>query len=428
MNDRRGQMSDSWKGAIVIAGAVLALPGLPLILIYGVLTLMQILEGGVEAEAGIAGLLLLALTLGCGSAAFWHGSRAQRRQPSRPMRLPPAWVLAGVFGLFVAIGLASRGDFGAAVFLPPSFLVAAALPPLWAVSWFIQQEAEGLTWRRGVLAFAAGATVSVFLALILEILFPTILLALVLNLAQFARDGVERVLEALAGTDIAAAVTDPGFLYVFIQIAVIAPLAEELAKPLATLPLVGRLARRDAFWVGAMAGAGFAALENAVYAGLGLRFWAGILVVRALGSAIHPLGTGLMALAWRDILQSEKDAWRSAAVRAAMAVGMHALWNGGSLLVITLAGARFFGELPPEIDVLGLSAAGTTLAMLIVLGLSALWIGRTIGQRLAEPAAREAGPVDAPYVLSTRVVAVWALACLAAIVPAGIAGLQILLR
>jgi RsiW-degrading membrane proteinase PrsW (M82 family) len=428
MDDRRGQMSDSWKGAIVIAGAALALLGLPLILLYGALTLTQILEGGVETEAGIGGLLLLALTLGCGGAVLWHGSRAQRRQPSGPMRLPPAWVLAGVFGLFVVIGLASGSSFGAVVCLPPSFLVAAALPPLWAVSWFIQQETEGLTWRRGVTAFAAGATVSVFLALILEILFPTILLALVLDLARFARGGVESVLEALAGTDIAAAVTDPGFLFVLIQIAVIAPLAEELAKPLATLPLVGRLTRRDAFWVGAMAGAGFAALENAVYAGLGLRFWAGILVVRALGSAIHPLGTGLMALAWRDILQGEKDAWRSAAVRAAMAVGMHALWNGGSLLVIILAGARFFGELPPEIDVLGLSAAGTTLAMLIVLGLSALWIGRTIGQRLAQPAAREAGPVDAAYVLSARAVAVWALACLAAIVPAGIAGLQILLR
>jgi hypothetical protein len=241
-------------------------------------------------------------------------------------------------------------------------------------------------------------------------------------------DSVETVVEALAGKDLALAITSPGFIYVLVHIAIIAPLAEELAKPLITLPLICRLSRRDAFWVGAMAGAGFAALENVVYAGLGLHFWAGILVVRALGSAIHPLGAGLVALGWRDILRGERKAWRSGVFGSAIAVGVHALWNGGSLLIITLAGAQFFGELPPEIDVLGLSAAGTTLAMLTILGLAALWAGRAIGRGFKLPAAREAGELDSSMVLSDRAMAIWALACLVAIVPAGITGLQILLR
>jgi hypothetical protein len=111
-------------------------------------------------------------------------------------------------------------------------------------------------------------------------------------------------------------------------------------------------------------------------------------------------------------------------------VGVHALWNGGSLLVITLAGARFFGELPPEIDVLGLSAAGTTLAVLVVLGLAALWVGRTITHRL-QPSAeteREGKLTAAMFSVSDRTMAIWALACLVAIVPVGIASLKLLLQ
>jgi hypothetical protein len=177
-----------------------------------------------------------------------------------------------------------------------------------------------------------------------------------------------------------------------------------------------------------MAGAGFAALENVVYAVLGLRFWAGILIVRALGGAIHPLGAGLTALSWRDALRGEKDALRHGAVRSAIAVGAHALWNGGSLLVITLAGAQFFGHLPQEIDLLGLSAAGTTLAVLVILGLAALWAGRAIGDRLQAVPDQDQTPVETPLTLSDRTMAIWALACLAAIVPVGITGLRLLLR
>jgi hypothetical protein len=169
-------------------------------------------------------------------------------------------------------------------------------------------------------------------------------------------------------------------------------------------------------------------LENVIYAGFGFSFWAGVLLVRALGGAIHPLGSGLVALGWRDILRGHPKAWSNMFVSFGLAVGMHALWNGGSLLVITLAGAEFFGELPPEINVLGLSATATTLALLIVLGLAALWLGSAIGQNteLSRPLTGEFS--EASFSLSNRAVAIWALACLVAIVPAGIAGLQLLMR
>jgi hypothetical protein len=236
---------------------------------------------------------------------------------------------------------------------------------------------------------------------------------------------VELLLDALAGGEVARAITGPGFIYAFVQLALIAPFAEELVKPLVTLPLVGRVSRRTTFLVGALAGAGFAALENVLYAGFGLPFWAGILLVRTLGAAIHPLGAGLTALGWRAVLRREPGAGRTWLANFGLAAGVHALWNGGSLLVITLAGAQFFGQLPPEIDLLGVSAAGTLLAFLIILGLAALWLGRTTVRGMEEGEAR-ATPVRRPLP-SDRAVALWAVACLVALVPAGIAGLKLIL-
>ncbi len=437
MKMANGPMPTWLKQAILGAALLLALPGLPALVGTCCVALMLAADGSREAPSvGVASLTFAAVTLGAGGAVGWHALRSLRGKPSRLLRLPPAWALAGLFGFFVAVGLlVSSANLAPGFFFPPILLVAASLPPLLAVSWFTpmqsrgftRMEADGLTWRRGVVAFAGGATVSVAIALVLETLLPVIFMALISNLYGAVTKSVQVLFDALAGQEIASAITSRGFIYVFVQIAVVAPMAEELAKPLVTLPLVGRLSRRDAFLAAAMAGAGFAALENVIYAGLGFYFWAGILIVRAVGGAIHPLGAGLVGLGWRDVLRGEPRAWPRWLVRFGAAAGMHALWNGGSLLVITLAGARFFGELPPEIDVLGLSAAGTTLALLIVLGLAALWMGRAIAQR-SMAAAPELAPTDIEFTLSDRAAAIWALACLAAIVPAGIAGLQLLMR
>jgi hypothetical protein len=418
------------KRAITIGGLLLAVPGLFLALGYFFLILILLIEGDLnEIGVGLASFTLMVVSLGAGGVAFWHGLRSLQGKRSKALYLPPVWMLASLFGLLVVMGLiVSQNELAPALLFPPILLLIAALPPLTAMSWVIDQKTAGLTWRRGLLAFAGGATISVFIALVLEILFPVIILALVFDLADLVLGNMEALVEALAGEDIASALTNPSFIYIFIQVAIIAPMAEELAKPLVTLPLVGRVTRREAFLIGAMAGAGFAALENVIFAGFGFYFWAGILVVRALGGAIHPLGSGLVALGWWDVLQNEANAGVKWFARYGIAAGIHALWNGGSLLIITLAGAQFFGELPPEIDVLGLSAAGTTLALLMILGLAAFWLGRAIGQSTKLPHDLERENARPDFVLSDRAVAIWALACLVTIVPAGIAGLQLLVK
>lgn len=430
MKGTEAGLSEWQKQGMAIAGLLLAIPGLAMVFSFFCLVPLLVLDDDEAAiGVGLVTFILGLITLGAGGVTFWHSLHSMQGKISKPLRLPPAWLLGGLFGLFVAMGLfISEGEFATGLFFPPILAIAAALPPLLAIAWFTHNASPELTWRRGMVAFAGGMTLSVLIALILEILFPALILVLVFELGGIVMDNLEALFEALAGENLARAITSPGFIYLFIQIAIIAPLAEELAKPLVTLPLLGRVNRKQAFLIGAMAGAGFAAMENILYASFGLYFWAGILVVRALGGAIHPLGSGLVALGWHGVLRGEAGAWSRWFMHFGLAAAVHALWNGGSLLVITLAGAQFFGELPPEIDILGLSTAGTTLALLVVLGLAALWLGRAVGQSTQMSGSAAGEPAEFSYILSNRAVAIWALACLVTIVPAGITGLQILIR
>jgi len=432
MNTTTGQLPKWLKQTLSPVSVLWALLGLPLICGWLCAVLVMIGEGDrSSASVGLAifGFALVVLTGGAGAIVAWHVGNSLAGKLSHPIRLFPAWLWALLFALGIVSGsFIIQEDIGTVLFFPPLLLATAAVPPLLAIAWFIQRQADGLTWRRGLVAFIGGATVSVFIALVLEILLPVIVLALVAGLTETVLPHLEVLISALDGKQIAEAITSPSFVFIFLELAVIAPLAEEFAKPLVTLPILRYLTRREAFLVAAMAGAGFAALENVIYAGFGFSFWAGILIVRALGGAIHPLGAGLVGQGWHAVLRGEPQAGRKWATRFGLAVGMHALWNGGSLLVITLAGAQFFGDLPPEIDVLGLSAAGTTLALLIVLGLAALWIGRRMARETEPQAVPDDQPPGHEFILTDRAVAIWALACLVAIVPAGIASLQLLMR
>jgi len=477
-------MESFWKRIVMAGGVLLAVPGLVLgINLFCLVPIMLFDQGSEAVPYGIASLTLAVLTLGAGWALFRQADRSLKGKPSKVLRLPPLYLGVGIFVLLLTAGLffSDERHFLAGLLLPPILLVLAALPPLWAVSWFtprppdarpqskpettspgaeidpaavlraktisLEKTAQlesppesGLTWRRGLVAFCGGATVSVLLAIILEILLPVAILALVFNAFSVVRGSLETLFNNLtSNTNLGQALTSPAFVYIFIQVAVIAPLVEELVKPLVTLPLLRHLNRREAFWVGALAGAGFAALENVIYAGSGLGIWAGILAVRALGGALHPLGSGLTALGWRGILRGEPDAPAQWLKYYALAVLAHAAWNGGSLLVITLGGAQFFGSLPAEIGILGLPMAGTTLAFLLILGMAGLWVGRAYGHDrplTASPAPEADQPHDRDFVswtvrqdrLSERGVALWGVACLLALVPAGIAGLELWLR
>ncbi len=444
-----------------IGGVLLMLPGLVSLLNLFCINLFMLSQpASVSIIYSIFSLTFSLLTFGVGWALWRFSSDALKGKASRPLRLPPTLVLVGIFGLLMVLGgILSGFEILPGLFFAPVFLVLTVLPPLWAVAWFLPQApmdaklsaktgvenlpifegntqlkyqeilgSDSLTWRRGLTAFIGGGTLSVAAALVLEILLPVIVIALTFGLDARLMDNLNTLFVALSDAKMARALTNPDFIYLFVQLAVIAPLAEEIAKPLIVLPLVKRLGEKETFWLGALAGAGFAALENILYAAAGYPIWAGIFLVRALGGALHPLGAGLVALGWRDVLRGSPNAGRKWLLRFGIAFLIHAAWNGGSLLVITLGGARFFGELPPEIDLLGLSATGATLAFLLILGLSALWIGRAFGHGQTLTLLGENAVSETDFLPSDRALAIWACACLVAIVPAGIAGLKLWLR
>jgi RsiW-degrading membrane proteinase PrsW (M82 family) len=404
-------MSTRLKWLVTLWGVILLLPGLLAIVVYCLMMAVMVLEGDIEALPwGIGLTVFLTVTLGGGGLTVYHGLQALSKRPpsSGPLRLPPLWAVGGGFALALA-----------------------------AVGWMLDRQPGTLTWRRAGVAFVGGATVSVVLAIILEVLLPGVVLLLVLDLAEPVLDSLEGLFDALAGREVAKVLTSPGFLFALVELAVVAPLVEETVKPLVTLPLLRHLERpRDALLLGAAAGAGFAVLENVLYATAGLRIWAGILAVRALGAAVHPLGSGLVTLGWHGLLRRQPDACPEHSRRGrrrwlggyGLAIGIHALWNGGITLLLALTGAQFFGETPPEVDVLGATVAGSLLALLALEGVAVFVGARALARRLAVPEEREE-PVEFPPsavlpLASDQAMAVWALVCLLALLPVGLAVLE----
>jgi RsiW-degrading membrane proteinase PrsW (M82 family) len=377
--------------------------------------------------AGVGFAVFLAVTVAGGGFTFYQGMQSEAKRASQPFRLPPLWALAGAFPLLLALGLGAEQSSIGFLLFPIPLIAVALLPPIGALVWMMDRQPGTLTWRRAGVAFVAGGTVSVGVALVLELLLPGLALLLVLDLARPVLSALEGLLEALAGLEVARALTSPGFLVALVALGVVAPVVEEMVKPLVTLPLLRHLkSPREALLLGAVAGAGFAAMENVVYAAAGLPVWTAILVLRALGAAVHPVGTGLVTLGWFRVLGREPGAGPRWLRGYGLAVGIHALWNGGSTLLMALLGARFFGEAAPEVDVLGVSVAGSLLALLAIEG-AVTWVAaRALSRRLAVPTEEER--VEETLVLgglsSDQSLAVWAVVCLFVMLPVGLAVLE----
>ncbi len=91
--------------------------------------------------------------------------------------------------------------------------------------------------------------------------------------------------------------------------------------------------------------------------------------------------------------------------------------DGGQALWIALAGAMFFGPQPQKTDVLGISIAVGMLALLALEGAILFVSLRALARRFEPERATESltGTVD-----PDRAIALWAVVCLATLLPAGL--------
>jgi len=385
--------------------------------------LLVVSEDSTASVTGLISFTLLVVTLGTGGITFWHITRSLQERVSKPLQFPPAWILLSIFGFLIIGGLiVVENESAAGILLPPILFGITILPPLLALSWFVNNKTINLTYRQGLVAFAGGATVSVFLTFIVVSLVIIIVLVLVYNFASSLFGQLDRV--DLSRVDsLTTLLGGWNYIYIFVLATLIIPVVAELCKPLVTLPILRRLSSQDVFLIGSVAGAGFATLSNLIVAGWGLAVWNGALVALLLGGAINPFCTGFVTMSWYRILKKETKAWTDWTVRLCIAIIVHSFWNGGSFLILTLSDTEHFGNLFWGISPVGILAAGSTLILMVIWGLGVYQMGRTTMERLST-----SWTAELRIIVSERTVAMWALACLVIIVPIGLMWLHFLGR
>jgi RsiW-degrading membrane proteinase PrsW (M82 family) len=272
---------------------------------------------------------------------------------------PPIPLLVGAFLLVLLVGeLAWSGDDAQRFAI--AFVLGAALPPFIALGVALRRLQTDVSWRVLVSATLIGTAVSTNLAIALEIVLPSAIAALVLPL----RDLLSALLEARSLEEL---LFNRGLVVVFIEVAIVAPLAEELTKPLGVV-LLGRWIRdrRQAFLVGMAGGVGFAVLENMFYEGVWAGHeWLAVTAGRGIGGALHPLGAGLIALAIYD-LRHGRAGWGRLGGAYALAVAIHMAWNGGLVMLYSTIGDRLAGG-GPTFALSGIEESAIVLAWLIAL-------------------------------------------------------------
>lgn len=179
------------------------------------------------------------------------------------------------------------------------------------------------SWRRFTLALVSGATLGIGLAGVLELIFLLILVG--------AQSG--GLLQLIENVD----TNSPMFNILLILAAVVAPIVEELVKPLAVVILIGRVrSKAEAFALGLACGIGFNLVETVGYISQGYTNWLDTALGRSGVGLLHGFGAAMMALGWY-ILTHREEGPRSRRVLLACACGVyailqHAFWNGSVAL------------------------------------------------------------------------------------------------
>lgn len=416
MTEPSGAPGKFWAYVAVAVGAILILLGAGTAVGYLGLPLLAFGENVLAAQLGQMGGIFLGLV--CGPLAVAHGAASLRGRSSRILRLAPIYVFAIVFTIVLGLGsLILNFEVAEAFLFPPLFALGAALPTVAVMAWAYKRLGWPITWRQGALALVAGATLSIFLAILLETFLPFLASILIEPLGMLA-DSFGNALST--GGSLDRLFFSPAAIVFLMFVAVEAPLPEEFAKALG-LACFGRkriTQAGQAFAVGMAAGAGFAILENMLYEGLYAQWegwsWAGITLLRAVGSVLHPLCTGLVALGWFRARQAGGGALLKSYL---LAVGLHTLWNGGFLPFVYLTGLDAYTEFEASVSLYGLAEGALLVVFLVTLSVGMWWyLGR---QTAALGQVVEAAPEA--VVITPRVLAIWAGACLLVIVPIGAA-------
>lgn len=420
-------VSRGFKVLVAVVSGLMAVAGAVAFGVY----LTESLEGTAALESGVWMAGFMTVFFGGGLFTFVETLKSLRGARSPPFRIPNLAVLPIVFLFVVALGeylLTGQGE-GGRVF-PWLLVLGAAIPPLAVVGLAAARLGAGPqapTVRRVGVAMFAGSTVSILAAILLEILLPLVVVSLVVSAGSLVRDFLDELTRGtFAGRPIEA-LTQPDALAFLAVLAVMAPLAEEFVKPIGVWVLNRRIpTAAHALMVGMACGAGFGIIENILYESIGHRAWAGVVLVRAVGAALHPLCAGLVSLGWYAVYTGAPGRWRTWWRCFGAAVGIHALWNAASGIFALMEGERFAGGAPWRLDLYGTPISLFLICFLVAQGVLMLGGVVVLAERV-----KSAGVVEtaAPTAIQKpeRALALWALACLGLLLPLGLSAIRAIL-
>ncbi len=274
-----------------------------------------------------------------GGFVLYQSIRSLMRKPSAPFALPTFWIFAVLYVGVLAAGFALKANRMAVAHAPLTALLIflAAILPALALLAIADRRLRArvkdalarwpTTWRRFTISLVSGATLSIGLALALELGFIILLVrgANATNLAQCINQPDSSICQQNPAV----------YGFIVIVAAVIAPLVEETVKPLAVALYIGRVRdAAEAFIMGMAAGIGFDLIETVGYIGSGYHSWVDVALERTGTGLLHGFGAGMVALGWYYLTQTKEKRFLKAFGCWLYAVLQHAIWNGSATLVL----------------------------------------------------------------------------------------------
>lgn len=283
--------------------------------------------------------------------------------------------------------------------LPPLHALALGLP----IAWLLWVGIRGLPAgppQRAWGVFGAGLVVGPALILVLEAIAAlavvTLFLASEPGVTEELMALVERARRAnLTPEDLSNALTpfleEPGIpITVFLFLAGIVPVVEELFKPIGVWFLLGRnLTPAEGFVAGLLSGAGYALAENLALSSQ-TESWAIAVTARAGPGLLHMVNAGLFG--WALVGAWRHRRYARMVVTYLLVVFLHGLWNGLSLFAFASAldpsATSAVASIPQSF---GRVAPFGLLLLTVVAFAILLFANRNLQKGRAELAARPAG-------------------------------------
>lgn len=315
-----------------VSSCIAVLAGLVCVVL---LALVSVMPTNVPSNQ-FAGVILF-LTLGIagivgGGFCLYHSMRSLFfRKPSGVVRLPQFWIFLLFYLITLGLGYMLH-TMGRDITVPQLTAVlvylGAIFPALAILALGIRRlrlpgsNLGPTTWRRLTLSLVSGATLAILLASILELVITVLLVG-----GQSLNPFWSFIQQGEIDTG------DTTTFLALILLAVVAPLVEELVKPLAVVVLIGRVnSKAEAFALGLACGIGFNIVETTGYISSGYSDWLNIALVRSGAGLLHGFGAAMMALGWYYLTSPKegrlrKRLWLGLGC-GAYAIFQHSLWNG----------------------------------------------------------------------------------------------------